>query len=227
MPGWHRVSEAPIGGLAFKTAWIAGKGRDHGRVAEALGLIEPRLLDWTTGTDLAYKHGVYVVPRFGGWTLAHGGDLDRPFESVGEDKARVPWLTALSAKLGEVYCYCTHRAAEEHHWAITVDGELRREYDCCGVTGEFHASGEPTAAERAIGKGARASQESTSDWTDEDWDTSFETVRPAKTVRIERTPTRRRFPSVGVVPHPRFANSATWASAEAVAQVTGQGDLPS
>lgn len=177
MPWWHRDAGAPIGGFGYKTTWIAVKAREPEEIAEALGLIETRPLDWVAGTDLAYKHGVYVTPRLGDWTLAHGGDgLHHPFESDGTYGARAPWLGALSARLGEVQYFHTHRVPDDHQWAIAIDGEVLREFDCCGMTGEFHGRGEPTAAERAIGKGTRIFPEDTSDWTDAEWDAFYETV---------------------------------------------------
>ncbi len=179
MPRWHRDSGVPMGGFGYKTTWIAVKGRhDPEEIAEALGLIEPRPLDWITGTDLAYKHGVYVAPRIGGWTLAHGSDgLYHTFEAADAyGEARACWLGMLSARLGEVQYFHTHRVSEDHQWAIAIDGDVLREFDCCGMTGEFHGRGEPTAAERAIGKGTHKLPEDSSDWTEEEWEALFKTV---------------------------------------------------
>lgn len=174
LPRWHRDSGVPRGGFGFKTAWIAVRDRDPAQVAEALELTQARPMDWVTGTDLAYKRGVYVAPRLGAWTLAHG-DLFRTCLSPEHDELS-PWLVQLSRALGEVQSFHTHRVSEAHQWAYAIDGDLRRAYATCGMTGEDHSIGEPTDAERAIGKGIRTMPEDVSEWTDEDWDAFNKTV---------------------------------------------------
>jgi len=125
-------------------------------------------MDWITGTDLAYRHGVYVAPPIRGWTLAHGEVHHGCFDPESDDLTG--WLVAMSWALGEVHYYATHRVSESHQWAMAVDGELRRMFGHCGMSGETYALGEPTEAEIELGVGTMSMTAGWQQWTDEQWD---------------------------------------------------------
>ncbi|MFC7482899.1 hypothetical protein ACFQX7_26960 [Luedemannella flava] len=80
--GWRRRDELAVAGFSYKTSWLAVPGRSVEDVADALNLDHREVLDWATGTERAYKYGVYVASPVPGLDAgprsdAHSGGLRR------------------------------------------------------------------------------------------------------------------------------------------------------
>ncbi|WP_175439934.1 hypothetical protein [Micromonospora nigra] len=136
-----------VAGFSYKTSWLAVRNRTPGEVADVLGLHRREVLDWATGTERAYRHGVHVSAPVSGWTLAHG----RRHIPPGFDATEPPfpdWLRVLSRRLGEVQFFANERVPDYHAWARSRDGELLRAYCFIGKRGEAPLFlGAPTADE--------------------------------------------------------------------------------
>ncbi|GAA2396617.1 hypothetical protein [Dactylosporangium salmoneum] len=140
-------------GFSYKTSWLAVRERPVEAVADALGLAGRRAAGWDEGTDEAYRRGVYVVAARAGWTLAHG--LHHLEPGFGPWTAGFPaWLAALSARLGEVQFFASHRGVHYVAWALARGGTLERAYAYTGDDEVVLAVGSPTPAERVLGVGA-------------------------------------------------------------------------
>ncbi|MEU1362871.1 hypothetical protein ABZ356_23870 [Micromonospora zamorensis] len=165
-----------VGGFGYKTSWLAVRNRTPGEVADALGLHDREALDWTTGTDRAYRHGVYVAAPVPGWTLAHG----RRHLPAGFDATEPPfpnWLRVLSRQLGEVQFFANERVRSYYAWARALDGELVRAYCFDGMRGEVPLfDGVPTADEIELGVGLRGMEPGCEHWSDDEWTAWFETT---------------------------------------------------
>ena len=135
-PGRRPASFGP------KTGWIAVRGVSADAVAQALGLRDVRPASWDDGIEAAYREGVFVGPPVDGWVFAAGADiLHKEVDPA-----------ALSRQLGsQVQLFRSHRVPEWHEWSRAENGIVSREARSVGETGEFHQSGEPTDAERALG----------------------------------------------------------------------------
>ncbi len=142
-----------MAGFSFKTSWLAVRRGPVVAVADALGLVDRRPAGWADGTDAAYRRGVYVVSVGDEWTLAHGVQhlpghgLDGSMDGFAE------WLSAVSARLGEVQFFGSHRAVEYAAWASARGGTLERGYAYTGDDGVLLDVGEPTVVERELGVG--------------------------------------------------------------------------
>lgn len=149
---------------------------DPGEVADALGLHDREVLDWATGTDRAYRYGVYVAAPVPGWTLAHG----RLHMPTGFDATEPPfpdWLSRLSRHLGEVQFFANERVPDYHPWARALDGELLRAYCFIGERGEVPLFvGDPTAHEIELGIGIRGKEPGWEHWSDGKWTAWYETT---------------------------------------------------
>ncbi|MGW1964453.1 hypothetical protein ACWCPD_29945 [Streptomyces sp. NPDC001935] len=157
-------------GMGYKTSWLAVPGTDAGAVADALGLVGRVAMDWETGTEAAYRRGVFVASPVDGWTLAHGRiHLDHRRGTDGP--AILDWLGSLGRSLGDFQYFRTDRIGEDHAWARVEAGRVVRAYCYDGCTGDVPLRfGEPTEIERRLGVGQRGLEEVREDWSDADWD---------------------------------------------------------
>ena len=163
-------------GFSYKTAWLAARDRTPEQVADALELHEREVLDWATGTERAYRCGIYVAAPVPGWTLAHGRmDLPAGLDETEETFPR--WLREMSLRLGEVQFFRNERVPDFHTWAWARDGEVLRAYSYLGEHGEVKLFiGAPTTAEIEIGKGTGNPESANETWTDDDWDLWWQTT---------------------------------------------------
>ncbi|MGW5667361.1 hypothetical protein [Micromonospora sp. NPDC003776] len=165
-----------MAGFGFKTSWLAVRDRALGEVADALGLHDREVLDWATGTDRAYRHGVYVAAPVPGWTFAHGR-LHMPAGFDATEPAFPDWLRELSRCLGEVQFFATERVPDYHAWAWARDGELLRAYCWVGERGEVPLFvGDPTADEIELGIGIRGMEPGREHWSDDEWTAWYDTT---------------------------------------------------
>ena len=169
-------------GFGYKTCWLAVRDRTTAEVADALRLTKRVAMAFGPGTDLAYGTGVYVTPELAGWTLAHSqNELWEYLEPT--DTRFAARLAGLSARLGEVQFFATHRVSEYHAWAWARDGHLLRAYCYIGDSGTIPLFiGEPTAAERAAGVGTRTFEAGHESWTDDEWEAWLDTTPNEATV---------------------------------------------
>ncbi|PGH45306.1 hypothetical protein COO58_13380 [Micromonospora sp. WMMA1996] len=159
-----------VAGFCFKTTWLAVRARTVREVADALDLRERETLDWATGTDRAYRQGVYVAEPVPGWVLAHGR-LDLPPGLDTTEPGFRDWLRELSRTLGEVQFFVTERVPEYHLWARAVNGDLLRAYCYIGERGEVPlVVGEPTVVEIERNVGVRRREPGMEHWSDDEWD---------------------------------------------------------
>jgi hypothetical protein len=165
-----------MAGFSYKTSWLAVRDRTPGEVADALGLHDQESMDWATGTDRAYEHGVYVAAPLPGWTLAHSRRHVPPdFDAT--DPRFPDWLRELSSLLGEVQFFANERVPDYHAWAWARDGELLRAYCFVGQWGDVPVFvGEPTSDEVRRGVGTRAADPARQNWSDDDWEAWFATT---------------------------------------------------
>ncbi|MEU5910210.1 hypothetical protein [Micromonospora sp. NPDC047527] len=165
-----------MAGFSYKTSWLAVPNRTPDEVADALGLCDREVLDWATGTDRAYQHGVYVTAPVPGWTFAHG----RLHMPPGFDATEPPfpdWLRLLSQQLGEAQFFANERVPDYHAWARALDGELLRAYCFNGERGEVPLFvGAPTADEIALGVGLRGAEPGCEHWSDAEWTAWYDTT---------------------------------------------------
>jgi hypothetical protein len=157
-------------GFSYKTSWLAVRDRSLENVADAVELVDRTRLGFAAGTERAYQAGIYVAPAIAGWTLAHGArHLSLHLDAT--DPRFPARFSALSARLGEVQFFATHRVPEYHAWAWARDGQLIRAYCYIGERGEVPLFvGEPTTAERDAAVGTRMLDGEWERWTDDEWD---------------------------------------------------------
>lgn len=156
--------------FGFKTSWLAVRNAGPEDVADALDLRHRQRVDWETGTELAYRHGVFVARPVPEWTLAHGRiHLLHETEPAHPDFAGR--LRALAARVGDLQYFRTERVTDYHTWAKVESGELTRAYCYIGMSGEVPLRlGEPTAIERELGVGLVGREEVRQGWGDAEWD---------------------------------------------------------
>ncbi|MFJ2237874.1 hypothetical protein [Streptomyces sp. NPDC087859] len=156
--------------LGFKTSWLAVRDAGPEELADALDLRHRQHIDWETGTELAYRQGVFVARAVPEWTLAHG----RIHLTHNTDPTRPDfpnWLLTLAARVGDLQYFATDRVSEYHAWAKVESGELTRAYCYIGMSGDVPLRhGEPTAVERQLGVGLVGCDEIRQDWGDAEWD---------------------------------------------------------
>jgi len=168
MPYWD-------GSFGPKTVWIAVRDRSPDQVADALRLSDREPMPWGQGILRAYRDGVYVCPATGSWTLAHGHGM--PWDSYypAEPLAFCAWLREMSSVLGEVQFFSSHRVPDTHQWAWAKDGEIVRAY-LFGNSSVRLFIGEPTTGEIELGVGLYPDPDSADSWTDQQWDSFYETT---------------------------------------------------
>lgn len=156
--------------FGFKTSWLAVRDAGPEEVADALDLRHRQRIDWETGTELAYRQGVFVARPVPEWTLAHG----RMHLPHGTDASRPDfpdWLRGLAARLGDLQYFCTERVTDFHVWAKVESGELTRAFCYIGMSGAVPLRlGELTAVERELGVGSVGCEAIREDWGDAEWD---------------------------------------------------------
>ncbi|MGW0434094.1 hypothetical protein ACWDV4_16335 [Micromonospora sp. NPDC003197] len=163
-------------GFGYKTTWIAVRDVTVNDVAAALGLELASPLPWSEGVEAAYRGGVYVAGPVSGWVLAHGADTLSDLLDATTPEF-VEQLAQLSAVLGEVQFFGTHRVVEYHAWAHARAGQVLRAYCYVGESGEVpQFVGEPSDAERELGVGTRPAPADLDDLTDDEWDEWFATT---------------------------------------------------
>ncbi|MFJ5779012.1 hypothetical protein [Streptomyces sp. NPDC093094] len=156
--------------FGYKTSWLAVRDAGPEEVADALGLRHRRSTDWASGTELAYRQGVFVARPVPGWTLAHGRiHLTRETDATHPDFPA--WLRTLAARVGDLQYFGTDRICEYHAWARVESGELTRAYCYIGMSGAVPLRlGEPTTVEKELGVGLVGREEVRQDWGDAEWD---------------------------------------------------------
>ncbi len=128
-------------GFGYKIEWLAVRHRGAESVAAVLGLggLAPA----------AYSGRWLITPPVDGWTLAASIDMEPP-----ADSRFVSWLAGLSASLGEVQYFGTHRVVEYHCWGLASGGVVSRVFGYLGERDEvLRQVGERTPEERALGVG--------------------------------------------------------------------------
>ncbi|MFJ3670312.1 hypothetical protein ACIPSE_28045 [Streptomyces sp. NPDC090106] len=156
--------------FGFKTSWLAVRDAGPQEVADALGLRHQRPLDWKTGTELAYRHGVFVARPVPEWTLAHGR-IHLPHHTDPSRPDFPAWLRTLAARVGDLQFFVTDRVTDCHGWAKVESGRLTRAYCSIGLSGDIPLHlGEPTSVERELGVGLTGLEQVREDWTEADWD---------------------------------------------------------
>lgn len=161
-------------GIGYKTAWLAVRDASPEAVADALSLRHRQAMNWTRGTDAAYRQGVFVARPVSSWTLAHGR-IHMPGAFEASDPRFPDWIRELSTQLGEVQFFATDRIGEHHGWARAAGGEIIRAYYYGDAAVPLHI-GDPTDIENELGVGHRWLDDGWQTWDEPEWDAFFETV---------------------------------------------------
>jgi hypothetical protein len=146
--------------FGYKQIWLAVWDTAPQVVADAIGLIDTRTSTWQEGIERSYEQGydreqrqfrerqeIFVSPPVISWILAVGGIGALPNPCVPE---WLPWLRNLSALLGHVQSFGTHRVSSAAYWAKAQDGRIIRAYGY--VDGRTHVNeGDLTPEEIALG----------------------------------------------------------------------------
>ncbi|MFG1890991.1 hypothetical protein ACGFIR_24380 [Micromonospora sp. NPDC049051] len=153
-------------GFGYKIEWLAVRFRSAESVAASLGLGPLSPATWQDAVAAAYAGAWLLTPPVEGWTLAASIEVRAP-----DDSRFGPWLARLSASLGEVQYFGTHRVVEYHGWGRANGGVVDRAYAYLGERGEvlFHA-GEPTPEEQALGVGFVPDDDWWDSWDEDDDD---------------------------------------------------------
>jgi hypothetical protein len=125
--------------FGYKQIWLAISATAPQVVADAIGLIDARTSTWKEGIERSYEQGydreqrqfrewqeIFVSPPVLSWILAVGGIGALPNACLPE---WLPWLRNLSALLGHVQSFGTHRVSSAAYWAKARDGRIIR---ACG-----------------------------------------------------------------------------------------------
>ncbi|TQM78899.1 hypothetical protein FHX81_1185 [Saccharothrix saharensis] len=141
--------------------WLAVTSPDAATAADVLGLIRRKRVTWGHGVELAYGGAVFVTPPIGPWVLVPGRGLPDA-----ASPGFLEWVVGLSARLGHVQFFETHRFTGTSAWVLAVGGRLRRAYHFDGA-GVPLFEGEVTVDEVALGVGTRPESDDDETW----WDT--------------------------------------------------------
>jgi hypothetical protein len=148
--------------FGYKCLWLAVTAPDPATAADVLGLIRRKRVTWAHGVDLAYDGAVFVAPPIGPWVLVPGRGL--PDAS---SPGFLEWVVGLSARLGHVQFFQTHRFTGTCAWALAAGGKVRRAYHFDGG-GVPLFEGEVTVDENSLGVGTRPESPDDESW----WDTT-------------------------------------------------------
>lgn len=167
--GWEGIAV----GIGYKTSWLAVPGGDNEQVADALGLLSRVTMDWESGTEAAYRRGVFVASPVDGWTLAHGR-IHLTVGVVDNGPSLLSWLRSLGLRLGDFQYFHTDRIGEYHVWARVEAGQVVRVYGYNSSDSDSPLRiGEPTKIERQLDVGIRGVEEGMKSWSESDWDDWF------------------------------------------------------
>lgn len=133
--------------FGYKTAWLALRADEPGRVAAQLQLREMRLANWQVGVDASYQRAIFVCPPVGAWVLVVGTEL---FALADRPEIAKTLLEELSSHFREAQFFGTHRVSDGHFWARAVQGRLIRGFGCVGCETTWN-EGEQTQEERDLG----------------------------------------------------------------------------
>lgn len=137
--------------FGYKCQWLAIRGDDPSKVAQALGLTEVQQCSWERGIALAYEGRMFVTPPINGWILAPCFSLPEAGSKDHPDLA-TPFLQEIGKHFHEVQYFGTHRVVEYHAWARVLDGAVVRAYAYVGERGEtLWDVGARTAEEAELG----------------------------------------------------------------------------
>jgi hypothetical protein len=153
------IPDCPVN-FGYKQLWLAVWDTAPRVVADAVGLIDTRTSSWKEGIERSYEQGydrerrqyrewqeIFVSPPVLGWTLAAGGIGALPSPGLPD---WLPWLRNLSAILGHVQSFGTHRVTNTVAWGKAQHGRIVRAY--CYADGETRLNeGDPTPEEIALG----------------------------------------------------------------------------
>jgi hypothetical protein len=160
-------------GIGYKTSWLAVQHATPQDVADALGLDHRLATDWASGTEAAYRHGVFVARPHPQWTIAHSR-IHLPPDLDASSPDFPQWLLSLSAKLGDLQFFATDRIGDYHAWARVDANRLTRAYCYIGERGEVPLHlGERTDIEVELGVGERWLEDGWQDWQEPEWDAWF------------------------------------------------------
>jgi hypothetical protein len=163
------VEDSPIS-FGYKCMWIAVKTDDKLKLADIIGLKNPKKCNWKSGIDNAYVGSVFISPVVDNWTFAVGLGLPSGDSKESIDEVKI-LLKRLSGEFGEAHFFCTHRVVEYHCWIKSTNGKIDRVYSYLGESGEnIEISGNPTEIERTYNLIDTFSEEAKQDdyWDRED-----------------------------------------------------------
>jgi len=148
---WKRAKgDSPIA-FGYKCMWVAVKTTDKEKVADILGIKDRRPCNWVNGIDAAYDNKIFITPAVGQWTLVVGYGMSNPKakKTIDEAESFKAIIDKLSRAFGEAQFFLTHRVAEYHVWAKSINGHTIRYYSYLGESGENPmVDGKPTTIEK-------------------------------------------------------------------------------
>lgn len=142
------AEDSPVG-FGYKCMWLAIKTDQQTRVANLIGVQDPRICNWKSGIGNAYRQSIFITPVIDGWTLAAGHGLPHG-DTIETIEVLKNLLNKLSAEFGEAQFFCTHRVLEYHCWMKSTNGKIDRVYSYLGERAQnVVISGEPTDIENS------------------------------------------------------------------------------
>jgi hypothetical protein len=152
----ERVVRKPDKPIAFSGGlpWLAVKAGSVRSIAAALGLQEPKAVNWRHGlaeieaADES-RPSVFVSPPVLGWTLVVGLPLPGPVGRRFADKC-TPLLQDLSRRFKEVQYFQGDGTVDLYAWARAIDGRVTRAF-AIGDEGIIWNKGRLTKEERSLG----------------------------------------------------------------------------
>jgi hypothetical protein len=150
-------------GFGYKCAWFAVHSNDPAAVADALGLVERKPANWSSGLKAGYRYqsppgpvDVFVTPAVAGWVFAIGISLPVPWgSSIGPeggsaDLAFENLFRALAHRFDDVQFFVSHRVVNLVGWARARHGTIERLF--IFADGTVYANvGRQTPEEAALG----------------------------------------------------------------------------
>lgn len=150
--------------FGYKTAWLALRCAQPGKVAAALGGTRTQRANWGTGLPPALERDdlIFVSPELDGWVLAVGQAL---FDLAEQPET----LAAMAGQFEELQYFASHRVAGGYCWARYRGQTCLRAY---GVAdGQLlRSEGALTPEEQALGFAAFPTEETEEPerWPDEE-----------------------------------------------------------
>ena len=141
--------------FGYKQHWLAVQDKEPQAIAGVFSFRYVRAASWTEGMACFDRTGpdvdqtVFITPAIGRWTLAVAGARAIP---QARNSDWIPFLEQLSAQLGHVQYFGTHRVVGYVAWAKASQGRLIRAFAYLGESNETLVNlGEPTPEEKEIG----------------------------------------------------------------------------